>query len=349
MANNRFNAQNAILPAYFQRLLLRILVDEGLRPENLLEGLQLTHADFVNDDCRITPLQNVRFIKNVLTATQNPHLGWQFGRQLQITTLGFLGYVLMSSENVSAAVETLTIFFKIRDPSFELKFFNAPSINDANMVEITEAYDFAEAHYFMLSCIASAFDHLFKELTKESKVIDRCELTCETPEYWGEQIKSVDFPVIFNAPANRLYLDRHLLEKKMPAADSETEKSMRKICQEILSSIENQSGIIKEVNKFIVARSNAYPSLEDAASHLCISPRTLRRELQKSNTTYQQLLDSIRSRVAKNLLLNTVKTTSQIAVELGYNDASNFSRAFKAWFGASPGRFRRSSGSMPCW
>lgn len=343
MGKRHFNAQSAVIPTYFQRVLLRILIDEGHSPEQLLEGLELSLDDFVNDDCRITPLQNIQFIKNALKASKNPHLGWQFGKQLQITTLGVLGYALMSSENVSAAVETLTVFFKIREPSFDLRIINAPLATDVSVVEINESYDFEEIRYFMMSCIASAFDHVFADLTKQKGIIKKLELTCEEPESWEVQIRTIDFPIVYNTSTNRLHLNERFLNKGMPAADRDTERSMRRICLEELCSIKDQSGVIKEVKEFIIASANAYPSLKETANHLCVSPRTLRRELQKSNTTYQQLLDSIRSSIAKKLLLNTLKTTSEIAFELGYNDASNFSRAFKSWYGVSPGRFRKSA------
>lgn len=89
----------------------------------------------------------------------------------------------------------------------------------------------------------------------------------------------------------------------------------------MLNSIENQSGIVGEVQEFIIRSSGNYPSLIDAADHMRVSPRTLRRELQKSNTTYQSLVDSVRTKIAKKLLLETQKTISQIAFELGYTDA----------------------------
>ena len=44
---------------------------------------------------------------------------------------------------------------------------------------------------------------------------------------------------------------------------------------------------------------------------------------------------------AKNLLLSTDKTISEIAFELGYNESSYFSKVFKKKSGQSPGEFRQ--------
>ncbi|MEZ5059056.1 MAG: helix-turn-helix transcriptional regulator [Saprospiraceae bacterium] len=43
---------------------------------------------------------------------------------------------------------------------------------------------------------------------------------------------------------------------------------------------------------------------------------------------------------AKNLLISTEKTVSEIAHELGYNEGSYFSKVFKKKAGQSPGEFR---------
>ena len=149
------------------------------------------------------------------------------------------------------------------------------------------------------------------------------------------------YPVVFGGQTTKLFLDVSFLTKPLATADPDTEKTTTQICQEMLSRVEDQNGIIREVNELILNNSGNYPSLTDAANYLCISPRTLRRELKKSNTTYQQMLDNTRSTIAKELLLNTTKTTSEIGYELGFKDTSNFNRAFKKWTGVSPGQFRK--------
>lgn len=333
--------QNAFIPTYFQNVLLRNLAEEGIDPENLLSGLGLSPGQFAADECHISAAQNKQFIKNVLNETQNPHLGWQFGQKIKITALGILGYAVMSSESVGSAVSKLVSFFQIREPSYDLRLLDAPSAQGDRILQVDEAYDFGEIRYFMLSCIVSAFDNVFSSLTQESSSIKKVELTCEKPEDWQSQACQIGFPVVFGSSANRLYLDSVFLKKTMPAADPQTEKTTKQICEQLLAASKKQAGIIKKVNDYILQCNKVYPSMTETAHHLCMSPRTLRRELQKNETTYQKLLDAVRLNIAKELLLQTTKTTSEIAFELGYNDASNFSRAFRVWTGRSPGSFRQ--------
>jgi AraC-like DNA-binding protein len=51
-----------------------------------------------------------------------------------------------------------------------------------------------------------------------------------------------------------------------------------------------------------------------------------------------------RLRRACNWLENSDKTVTEIAFDLGYNDASNFTRAFRKLTGLSPSAYRREAG-----
>ncbi|HYF50654.1 MAG TPA: helix-turn-helix transcriptional regulator [Planctomycetota bacterium] len=84
---------------------------------------------------------------------------------------------------------------------------------------------------------------------------------------------------------------------------------------------------------------------EDIAAHLSMSPGHVAR-LYRS-VTGQTLVDritQIRIESAKNLLLNSTLTVSQIALEVGYGSFSHFSKTFKDLEKVSPGDYRRSRG-----
>ena len=85
---------------------------------------------------------------------------------------------------------------------------------------------------------------------------------------------------------------------------------------------------------------DGYPSLDDVASRLAMSRRTLIRKLKTEGTSYQELLDGVRQELAAWYLLETTIAVEQIAERLGYQDTSNFSRTFRRWFGMTPHAMR---------
>jgi AraC-like DNA-binding protein len=77
------------------------------------------------------------------------------------------------------------------------------------------------------------------------------------------------------------------------------------------------------------------------ARALGMSERTLRRRLQDHATSYQQLLDDVRSEQARTWIEQSDDTLEAIAGRLGFADTSSFFHAFKRWTGTTPAQFRR--------
>lgn len=82
-------------------------------------------------------------------------------------------------------------------------------------------------------------------------------------------------------------------------------------------------------------------SLPEVAALVGTSARTLQRRLDEQGTTYSEVLDEVRQRVALERLLQSDATITEIAHDLGYSDSAHFARAFRRWAGISPLELRR--------
>jgi len=72
------------------------------------------------------------------------------------------------------------------------------------------------------------------------------------------------------------------------------------------------------------------------AQHFAMSSKTLQNKLRKSGSSFQQILDAARLELANISLSRSDLSLADIAEQLGYNDTSNFCRAYKRWTGHSP-------------
>ncbi len=72
-----------------------------------------------------------------------------------------------------------------------------------------------------------------------------------------------------------------------------------------------------------------------------MSTRTLQRRLDDEGTRFSDVLDTVRERLARSLLLDPSLTLAEVAYRTGFSDLATFSRAFKRWSGLPPGAFRR--------
>lgn len=82
------------------------------------------------------------------------------------------------------------------------------------------------------------------------------------------------------------------------------------------------------------------PDITLVAQASSLSGRSLQRQLAEAGLSYSQLVDKVRFELAVKLLLQPEVKLIDIAAELGYTDAANFTRAFKRWTGHAPRQFR---------
>ncbi len=151
-------------------------------------------------------------------------------------------------------------------------------------------------------------------------------------------------PVEFGARANRLILDSAVLDLPFQTSNPDLLAVLLPGMESELASRSIAGGephcldaVKREVRAQMQGRR---PSVRDVARALAISARGLQRRLQASGTSYQSLLDEVRSTVACELLSKTSLDSGEIAFLLGFEELNSFNRAFSAWHGTTPLRWR---------
>ena len=71
------------------------------------------------------------------------------------------------------------------------------------------------------------------------------------------------------------------------------------------------------------------------------SPRTLQRKLAAEGENFNQVLETMRMELADHYLRRTETSIMNIALMLGYSQASSFSHSFRQARGISPVDYRK--------
>ncbi|MEY8000170.1 response regulator [Clostridium sp. Mt-5] len=98
---------------------------------------------------------------------------------------------------------------------------------------------------------------------------------------------------------------------------------------------------IKAILKYIDNNFNNQINLTSVANFVHLNPQYLSRFFkQKTGVTFIQYITKLRLEKAKKLLINTDKSITQIALEIGYLDAAYFSKVFLRNENLSPHKFK---------
>lgn len=107
------------------------------------------------------------------------------------------------------------------------------------------------------------------------------------------------------------------------------------------ASRDKESRRIKTVKQYINDHYNEDLSLETLSSLIKMSPSAFSRFFkQRTSKTLISYISDIRLGVAARYLVDTTQNISEICYSCGFNNLSNFNRAFKAKRGMSPKEFR---------
>lgn len=91
-------------------------------------------------------------------------------------------------------------------------------------------------------------------------------------------------------------------------------------------------------------------SLHSVARVFGIRPRSFQRYLALHGTSFKEMLMASRRTMACRLLAETEVPIAEVGRKIGYEDASNFGRAFRSWTGRAPRAWRervRNEGRRP--
>ncbi|ECE8261328.1 helix-turn-helix domain-containing protein [Salmonella enterica subsp. enterica serovar Hvittingfoss] len=86
--------------------------------------------------------------------------------------------------------------------------------------------------------------------------------------------------------------------------------------------------------------------LPQVASMLCMSPGTLKKKLNREETSWTKILINCKMQKATELFLVRNKSVQQVAASCGYNNVSFFIRLFREHFGIAPHEFIKKYGSF---
>ncbi|MDO3720260.1 AraC family transcriptional regulator [Marinobacter sp. chi1] len=147
----------------------------------------------------------------------------------------------------------------------------------------------------------------------------------------------------FNSVSNSWVFDAKLLDTPLSDSDPALHALMREHLEKMdgLSPTELPEHVRYLVKNFLPSgRAN----INQIASYMMLSSRTLQRYLSEEGTSFQKLLDETRQSMAQRYLHESSISLTQLAGILGYSDLAAFSRAFQRWYGVSPRQWRKEQG-----
>ncbi len=330
-----------VLLPFFPRLVYLSLLDQGYREEQLFAGLDFTAEQLNDEKFRLSIEQHERFILRVLDITGDPHFALQVNERQDTSNANLALLAAANSGKISRALHMITRFNKLFTRVYSFRAFET---DGEVFMDIDVHLEHDAVIYFAVCSLVLFLDGFFLDALNGAHLVQRVELAIAEPEGFERVRDEFPFPLNFGQARTRIYLNAEFLDEPMKQADPQTVRLLLEMTERQLEEAEAETSFVGAVKSLLIDQVAAPPKLDEAAKLLGVSSRGLRRKLEESGTTYQKILDAVRLKMAIRLIRETDAPIASIAYELGFDNASDFGRAFKRWSGQTPSSLRRAEG-----
>jgi len=167
---------------------------------------------------------------------------------------------------------------------------------------------------------------------------DRVRLTRDPPCDRAPFAQFFKAPVEFAATTASVFFEAATLDWPVRERDPDFANILNPLLEEAVANAEGD--FVSAVKSALRARIGRGALTRDSVCRaLGVNARTLAHRLEASGVTFSGLADEVRFDAAQTLLLKD-RRLAEIAADLGFAEPSAFIRAFKAWSGTTPARWR---------
>jgi AraC-like DNA-binding protein len=326
-----------MLRATKARYYIAAMQARGFADDAILAGAGISSSQLRDPACLIEELCLEKIIANMIRLTGNPALGFEIGEAEQPTDLGILAHAMVSSRTLRQAVSLWMRYSNLVGMLIQLSLDE----DEDGWSIVIGALDMESAvHAFCVEEILIVGRRLGEVMSRKSFAITDCCVSYAAPEHKALYEKVVGCPVKFDAAQTRFRITSPSLDTTLSGSDPEFNEICLRHCGQIMRQIATRSAAVARLRSLFLGRPGAIPSLEEAASHLNMSPRSLRRHLLQEGTNYRLLVDEFRRDLAKEYLASEQISAKEIAYLLGFRSTDAFRRAFKAWIGQTVQQFQ---------
>ena len=330
--------QNVIASEYLITLLEYMQNAFNVAPHDLIPTLPLHQSEQDLKKTTLSLAEYTTLLENIANKITIPELVVAIIKDFAITQHGLLGLAIICGLNLRVALKALVRFHRLRTQLIQLDYQE-----ESDKVSLLINTD-------TLSCAAQQFT---LEVTIAAIYKAKCELLGHLCE---KDIIHFNFPeqpshacyqdfyhcnIYFDQPQTCYITSSEEAGIKLKTANQNSFDLLKAQCEKSLSDLQhNKSDIVQKIHLIFNRSQNEFPSLNQCADKLCVSPRTLCRQLQNTGTSYQKILDHERVYRAKELLRHTDLNITEVAQQLYFSDTSHFSKVFKKLTQTTPSQFR---------
>ena len=327
----------------FAEAFLQFAAARGADRQTLIEQSRLRPEDLTERDNRLPLATYVALMKAAIKLCDEPALALLFGAGVSLSDISILGSVGHAATAEEGLCQTNRY---------------APLVIDGGDGETAHRLEFVPEDgkvWLRFTSTLFADNPLLTESAFARCVCDGRKVAAATggvtqcpspkairfthaePSYREEYDRIFGVPLVFGSSMNAILFGEELLSVRLPQPNQYVSSLLTERAEALLEKLEDSKSMRGRVESLLIPiLHTGEADMETIASKLALSRQTLFRKLKAEGVTFEQVLDELRHKLAREYLNGKNSSVSETAYLLGFSDPAAFSRAFKRWTGSSP-------------
>jgi AraC-like DNA-binding protein len=318
-------------------LMIQLAAEYGVSMARCLAGTGMSRDDVTDPARQIMGQQELAVLRNILRSIHpSVPFGLLAGMRYHTTTHGMWGFTVMSSPTVRSAIEIAVRYF---DLTFSFNRFRFEADRHQARMFYDEVDNPDDLKAVLVERDIGALITYERETVGQVIPAQALSFRAQRPAYPDPLQALFGVAPRYNASENCVAFDAELLKMEQLMGDELARRLGEDQCRALVEQRGTGSGTTARVRSRLIRTPGEFPRMEAVAAEFGMSTRTLRNHLEREATSYRELLEQARQKLAEQLL-TTDMTVDAIGERLGYADTSSFIAAFKRWKGVPPRRYK---------
>ncbi|WP_323750220.1 AraC family transcriptional regulator [Marinobacter sp.] len=330
--------ESTLHPIAISQVMINFAASHGVTADVCLDGTSITGGELQDGEALITREQEIRLIENLIQALPDtPALGFKLGLQYNVATFGVWGFALRTSRTLRDAANTALRYLPLSTAYCRMYTFEEGGRFGIGLDPEPIPHHLRQ---FLLERDLATGINLLKELSLSGLSICAAEFQGPPPDHVGLLTDTLGVPPSFHSHRTAMLVSAEAADRPLPTFSPRLVRMLDDQCRFQLEQRQT-SGLTGMVRQQVLGALGLVATLDEVASKLAMSPRSLRRKLEQEGSSFRAIVEEERRQTATQILSSSDMKLDELAIHLGYTDTASFTRAFRRWMGMSPGEYRR--------
>lgn len=326
------------------RGLIDFAVTRNAERDELLDRSGISEADLIDGDNRILMTRYETLVREAKELTGNAALALHYAEQVDLAELSVVGLVTHASATMLDALTQLNRYGQLVAEVDVGPAQRFEIVREADEIWLVDNRINADAFLELTEITFARLVSGPRRFTNQLH-IGAIHFTHKAPAYAAEYVRIFGVPVTFESKRNAMLLDERWLTHPVALAPQYAFGILSTHADALLTQLQAGKTVGAKVESLLMPILHLGDvSIDSVSAQMAMSRQTLYRKLKAEGTTFENLLDDLRRKLALHYLEGKKVSVNETAYLIGFSDPSAFSRAFKRWIGESPRVFNKRPG-----